>query len=121
MTEAFQFLNDLKCLTCIHFKICGQNLGGLDLTIAASNCQNYDNIQGFVPLTKFWRIFDVPGFYEITEYEVEQVVYTKGQITQLCGHAPRSQIVVSPEEFGDIVFFSREAAEVALAEMIKKG
>lgn len=119
MDTAYQMLKDLKCATCIHLKICGQNLGGLDLTMAAADCKNYDNITGFYPPLKFWRIFDVPGFYDIIEYEITESHYQKGQLTLVEGTNGKSWCCAGKEEFNKLVFFSEADAKVGLKKLME--
>ena len=114
MNNAFELLNDLKCRTCIHLKICGQNLGGLDLTMAAADCKNYDDISGFMPPKKFWRLFDVPGFFDIVEYTLLEACYSEGELALVEGTTGRNWCTAGRAEFNKTVFFSKEAATAEL-------
>ncbi len=117
MINPFDHLKDLKCVSCIHNEICMKNLGGADLDLAASDCVHFKEA---VELPKkFWILFDVPGFYDITEYDVERVLYTKGKIEKMWGESRHSKDVAFAADFGRTVFFSREAARNALSALIE--
>jgi hypothetical protein len=57
-------------MSCIHAPVCANNLGGADLTIAGKNCSFYIPAYTEIP-QKFYIVFNVPGFYDITEYITE--------------------------------------------------
>ena len=69
---------------------------------------------------KFYIVFDVPGFYVITEYEVERVSYYKGSLDKMWGKSKHSTDVAYAVDIGRTVFFTLEEAEVGLEKLIKE-
>ena len=69
---------------------------------------------------KFYIVFDVPGFYNIVEYEVERVSYYKGSLDKMWGISKHSKDVAYAADFGRTVFFTKEAAEAGLEKFIKE-
>jgi hypothetical protein len=69
---------------------------------------------------KCWIIFDMPGFYDIYEYEVDRVSFVKDKIDKLWCHREHEGTVVSHHDIDRVVFFSKEAASNALTEIIKQ-
>ena len=116
MDRAYEILKDLKCLKCVHAELCLKNLGGTDLIMAAQDCKHFAE-QINLP-EKFWILFDVPGFYNITEYEVEKVLYSNGKIERLWGVCGKNHDTAYAADFGSLVFFSEEAAKVALDKIL---
>lgn len=112
---------DIKCITCVHGEICMQRLGGTDLTIAVADCSHYKpNIEPIVLPTKFYIVFDVPGFYNIVEYEVERVSYFKGSLDKMWGVSKHSKDVAYAADLGRTVFFTMEEAEAELKKLIEE-
>lgn len=69
---------------------------------------------------KCWIIFDVPGFYDSYEYEIDRVVFVKGKIEKLWCHREHESTVVYHHDIDRIVFFSKEAASTALTDIIEQ-
>lgn len=69
---------------------------------------------------KCWIIFDMPGFYDIYEYEVDRVSFVKGKIDKLWCSREHEGTVVTSHDLDRVVFFSKEAASNALTEIIKQ-
>lgn len=112
------YWKDIKCTKCVHGEICMRNLGGTDLTIAVATCKHFKEA---VELPKkFWLVFNVPGFYNITEYDVDRVLYTKGSIEKIWGTSKHQKDVVYAEDFGRLVFFSEETAKLGLEKLIEE-
>ena len=110
-----------KCLTCIHAPVCANNLGGVDLDVVGADCRNYLPTSKVVQLpTKFYIIFNVPGFYNITEYAVDRVSYSKGQLDKMWGSSKHDKAVAHSVDIGRLVFFAREEAEAGLERLIKE-
>ena len=65
-----------------------------------------------------WIIFDVPGFYDIYEYEIDRTVLIKDRIEKLWCHNSHDATVVSREDIGKIAFFSKDDAKKALDKII---
>ena len=111
----------LKCLTCIHSPVCANNLGGADLDIVSQNCGHYlPNIEPMTLPTKFYIVFNVPGFYDITEYEVERISFLRGSLDKMWGTSKHSKDVAYATDIGRTVFFTREEAEAGLENLIKE-
>ena len=36
-----QIMDDLRCATCIHFEVCAERIGGVDLSIVGADCRHY--------------------------------------------------------------------------------
>lgn len=109
-----------KCLACIHAPVCANNLGGADLAIAAADCKHFKDASNIIELPKkFWLIFNVPGFYTITEYDVDRISVANGVIDKMWGSNKTSKEVVYKEHFGSLVFFSEEAAKLGLEKLIE--
>ena len=110
-----------KCFTCIHAPICVNNLGGADLDVVGTDCQYYKpNIDPMILPTKFYIVFDVPGFYDIVEYEVERVSYFKGSLDKMWGASKHNKDVVYAADIGRTVFFTKEEAEVGMKKLIEE-
>ena len=69
---------------------------------------------------KFYIIFDVPGFYNIVEYEVERVSYFKGALDKMWGKSKHSSDVAYAADIGRTVFFTTEEAEAGLKKLIEE-
>lgn len=69
---------------------------------------------------KFWLIFNVPGFYNISEYNVDRTSIVNGVIDKMWGSNKTSKEVVYKEHFGSLVFFSEESAELGLEKLIEE-
>lgn len=107
---------DLKCVKCIHADLCMQNRGGADLDIAAADCQHFKEA---VELPKkFWIAFNVPGFCGVVEYDVDRVLYVRGELDRLWGENENHKDTVYKADFGRTVFFSREEAKAGLNKLI---
>lgn len=112
---------NLKCTKCIHAELCLQNRGGADLDIAAADCQHFKDASNIIELPKkFWLVFNVPGFYNITEYDVDRISVADGVIDKMWGSNKTSKEVVYKEHFGSLVFFSEEAAKLGLEKLIEE-
>lgn len=118
MANPFNCLNELKCLRCAHAKICMRNLGGADLTLAASNCKDFDEISSMPE--KFWLIFNVPGFYNVVEYFTTFITYSRTGLESITGTTGKQEAIVPGKELGITLFFSREAAETGLNKLIEE-
>jgi hypothetical protein len=69
---------------------------------------------------KFWIVFNVPGFYHITEYDVDKALFDQGKLSRLWGTSKHQKDTVYAADFGRTVFFSEEAAEVGLEKLIEE-
>jgi hypothetical protein len=69
---------------------------------------------------KFYIIFDVPGFYDIVEYEVDRVSYFKGSLDKMWGVSKHSKDVAYATDVGRTVFFTKEDAEAGLEKLIEE-
>lgn len=69
---------------------------------------------------KFWLIFNVPGFYNISEYNVDRASVVNGVIDKMWGSNTTSKEVVYKEHFGSLVFFSEESAKLGLEKLIEE-
>ena len=118
MYNPFDHWKDLKCTKCIHAELCMQNHGGADLDIAAVDCIHFKEA---VELPKkFWLVFNVPGFYHTTEYDVERILIDHGKISKIWGVSKHQKDVVYAADFGRTVFFSEEAAKLGLEKLIEE-
>lgn len=118
MYNPFDAWKDLKCTKCVHGEICMQRMGGADLTVAVADCPHFKEA---VELPKkFWIVFNVPGFYDITEYDVDKILIDHGKIEKMWGSNKTSKEVVYKEHFGSLVFFSEEAAKLGLEKLIEE-
>jgi len=121
MYNPFDHWKELKCTKCIHAELCMQNRGGADLDIAAVDCQHFKDASTIIELPKkFWLVFNVPGFYNITEYDVDRISVANGVIDKMWGSNKTSKEVVYKEHFGSLVFFSEEAAKLGLEKLIEE-
>ena len=77
----------------------------------------YDTVK--IP-RKFWLIFNVPGFYNISEYNVDRASVVNGVIDKMWGSNKNSKEVVYKEHFGSLVFFSEESAKLGLEKLIEE-
>lgn len=77
----------------------------------------YDTVK--IP-RKFWLIFNVPGFYSISEYTVDRTSVVNGVIDKMWGSNKTSKEVVYKEHFGSLVFFSEESAKLGLEKLIEE-
>ncbi len=110
-----------KCFTCIHAPVCVNNLGGADLDIVGEDCEHYKpNIEPMILPTRFYIVFNVPGFYNIVEYEVERVSYLRGSLDKMWGISKHSKDVAYATDIGRTVFFTQEEAEAGLEKLIKE-
>ena len=120
MSNPFNRIKESKCLTCIHAPVCANNLGGADLDLVGVDCQNYLHTRAVVQLpTKFYIVFNVPGFYNITEYEVDRVSYSKGLLDKMWGRSKHDKAVAYAADISRTVFFTREEAEVGMNKLIE--
>lgn len=118
MYNSFDAWKDLKCTKCVHGEICMQRMGGADLTIAVADCKYFKEA---VELPKkFWIVFNVPGFYHITEYTVDRALFDQGKLSRLWGTSKHQKDTVYAADFGRTVFFSEEAAEVGLKKLVEE-
>jgi len=121
MYNPFDHWKELKCTKCIHAELCMQNRGGADLDIAAVDCQHFKDASTIIELPKkFWLVFNVPGFYNITEYDVDRISVANGVIDKMWGSNKTSKEVVYKEHFGSLVFFSEESAKLGLEKLIEE-
>lgn len=121
MYNPFDHWKELKCTKCIHAELCMQNKGGADLDIAADDCRHFKDASIVIELPKkFWLVFNVPGFYNITEYDVDRISVANGVIDKMWGSNKTSKEVVYKEHFGSLVFFSEEAAKLGLEKLIEE-
>jgi hypothetical protein len=121
MYNPFDHWKELKCTKCVHADLCMQNKGGADLDIAADNCQHFKDTSTIIELPKkFWLVFNVPGFYHITEYDVDRISIANGVIDKMWGTSKHQKDVVYKEHFGSLVFFSEAAAEAGLNKLIEE-
>ena len=77
----------------------------------------YDTVK--IP-RKFWLIFNVPGFYNISDYNVDRASVVNGVIDKMWGSNKTSKEVVYKEHFGSLVFFSEESAKLGLEKLIEE-
>ncbi len=118
MYNPFDAWKDLKCTKCVHGEICMQRMGGADLTIAVADCPHFKEA---VELPKkFWIAFNVPGFCGVVEYDVDRVLYVRGELDRLWGENENHKDIVYKADFGRTVFFSREDAEAGLNKLIEE-
>ena len=115
MNNPFDAWCDLKCTKCIHSELCMQRLGGTDLTIAVTDCEHFK--EAVVLPEKCWLIFDVPGFYDINEYQIERVTYYKGALEKIWATDGHSTIIANADD--NLLFFDFEEAKMALAKLIE--
>ena len=109
---------DLKCFKCCHAELCLELRGGADLEIAAATCGHYREM---VELPKkFWIVFDVPGFYNIVEYDVDRVSYAGGKLDRLWGHHGNNKETVYRADFLRTVFFTEQGAKDGLEALIEE-
>ena len=121
MLDFTEYVKGNKCMTCIHSLVCTNNLGGADLDLVSQDCTNYLPANTLVQLpTKFYIVFNVPGFYNITEYEVERVSYSKGLLDKMWGVSKHGKDVAHAIDIGRLVFFTREAAEAGMQKLIEE-
>ena len=114
-------MHNLKCAKCIHSDLCMQNRGGADLDIAAADCQHFKDASNIIELPKkFWLAFNVPGFYHITEYDIDRISICHGKIDKIWGTSKHQKDVVYAADFGRLVFFSEEAAKLGLEKLIEE-
>ena len=119
MPDFTEYVHNHKCMTCIHSSVCARHLGGANLDLACQDCADYLT-NYYQPILKFWVIFDVPGFYNIVEYEATEVIYRQGQLVAIEGTAHGSWVTASEREFGKTVFFTKYGAKAALEKLIKE-
>ena len=121
MNNPFDYAKEMKCLGCVHAPVCANNLGGADLDVVGSDCKNYlPSLAVFQLPTKFYIVFDVPGFYNIVEYDVERVLYTAGKLDKMWGKSKHSSDVAYAVDLGRTVFFDKAAAEAGLERLIEE-
>lgn len=112
---------NLKCMKCIHADLCMQSRGGADLDIAAADCQHFKSAANFIePPKKFWLIFNVPGFYNIVEYNTTFITYSCTGLASISGTTGKQEAIVPGKELGITLFFSKEAAKLGLEKLIKE-
>ena len=118
MYNPFDAWKDLKCTKCVHGEICMQRMGGVDLTVAVADCPHFKEA---VELPKkFWIVFNVPGFYHITEYDVDRALFEYGKLSRLWGTSKHQKDTVYAADFGRTVFFAQEEAEAGLNKLIEE-
>ena len=118
MTNPYDYVKIHKCVRCVHNELCMQNRGGADLDIASADCIHFKEA---VELPKkFWIVFNVPGFYHITEYYVDRVLFDHGELSRIWGTSKHQKDTVYSADFGRTVFFSEEAAKVGLEKLIEE-
>ena len=121
MLDFTGYIKDHKCMSCVHSPVCANNLGGADLDIAAVDCQHFKDASTVIELPKkFWLVFNVPGFYNITEYTADKMFISHGKIEKIWGTSKHQKDVVYAEDFGRLVFFSEEAAKLGLEKLIEE-
>ena len=121
MLDFTGYIKDHKCMSCIHAPVCANNLGGADLDITAVDCAHFKDASSIIELPKkFWLIFNVPGFYNITEYTADKMFISHGKIEKIWGTSKHQKDVVYAEDFGRLVFFSEEAAKLGLEKLIEE-
>ena len=121
MLDFTDYIKGHKCMSCIHAPICANNLGGADLDLVSQDCEHYLSSSTIVELpTKFYIVFNVPGFYDITEYEVERVSFLKGALDKMWGISKHSKDVAYATDIGHTVFFTRAAAEAGMKKLIEE-
>ena len=76
----------------------------------------YDTVQ--IP-RKFWLVFNVPGFYNIVEYDVDRVSYAGGKLDRLWGHHGNNKETVYRADFLRTVFFTEQGAKDGLEALIQ--
>ena len=120
MLDFTGYIKDHKCMSCIHSPVCANNLGGADLDIVGKDCTFYLPACAEIP-QKFYIVLDVPGFYDITEYRTEKVLYSvDGQIEKIWGKSTHSSDIAHAADFGRTVFFNRAVAEDGLKKLMKE-
>lgn len=120
MLDFTGYINDHKCMSCSHSPVCANTLGGADLDIVGKDCSFYSPAYTEIP-QKFYIILNVPGFYDITEYLTEKVLYTNdGRIEKIWGKSAHSSDIAHAADFGRTVFFNRAVAEDGLKRLIEE-
>lgn len=120
MLDFTGYIKDHKCTSCIHSPVCANNLGGADLDIVCMDCSFYIPACAEIP-QKFYIVLDVPGFYDITEYRTEKVLYSvDGRIEKIWGKSAHSSDIAHAADFGRTVFFNRAVAEDGLKRLIEE-
>jgi hypothetical protein len=98
-----------------------QNRGGADLDIAAADCRHFKDVSSIIELPKkFWLVFNVPGLYHITEYDIDRISICHGKIDKIWGTSKHQKDIVYAADFGRLVFFSEEAAKAGLEKLIEE-
>jgi hypothetical protein len=118
MYNLYDAWKDLKCTKCVHGEICMQRMGGADLTVAVADCKHFKENQT-IP-EKFWIVFNVPGFYHTTEYDVDRALFDHGKLSRLWGTSKHQKDTVYAADFGRTVFFTLEEAEAGLKKLIEE-
>ncbi len=108
----------LKCLTCLHAPVCATCLGGADLDIVSLDCPHY--LPNMLVPTRFYLICDVPGFYDIVEYQVERILYEHGSLSRMWGANKNSVVVAYVHDLGTTVFWSSEEAQARIDYLIEE-
>ena len=120
MLDFTDYIKDHKCMSCSHSPVCANNLGGADLDIVGKDCTFYLPACAQIP-QKFYIVLDVPGFYDITEYRTEKVLYSvDGRIEKIWGKSAHSSDIAHAADFGRTVFFNRAVAEEGLKRLIEE-
>lgn len=120
MLDFTGYIKDHKCMSCIHSPVCINNLGGADLDIVGKDCSFYLPACAEIP-QKFYIILNVPGFYDITEYLTEKVLYSiDGRIEKIWGKSAHSSDIAHAADFGRTVFFNRAVAEEGLKRLMEE-
>ena len=120
MLDFTDYIKNHKCMSCIHSPVCANNLGGADLDIVGMDCSFYLPACAEIP-QKFYIVLDVPGFYDITEYLTEKVLYSvDGRIEKIWGKSAHSSDIAYAADFGRTVFFNRAVAEDGLKRLMEE-
>ena len=47
------FINELRCTSCIHFEVCSEHMGGLNLSIVGAECRHYKPTKDYKVITEY--------------------------------------------------------------------
>ena len=50
--KIIKVIEDLPCVTCVHFEVCAERMGGADLSIAAADCRHYKPTSDIVEVVR---------------------------------------------------------------------
>ena len=45
--------NELRCTSCIHFEVCSERMGGLNLFIVGAECRHYKPTKDYKVITEY--------------------------------------------------------------------